>query len=508
MEATAMTPALCTADQRLSAILPHARRIGSRDVSLASCCSDSGQIRPGDIYVALLHADGDGHFDVDRAIERGAAAVVAERLLPVRIPQYLVEDSREAYGQLCQAVVGAPSRRLCTVGVTGTHGKTSVAVLVAAVLEAAGHPTGRATSLGWTPGRGAGRTFARWTPPLMARHLAEMEGQGCEAAVLEVSSRALAERRLAGVELDIAVITNIRRGPLDLHGTPENYRRAKLRLLKHLKSTGLAVLNVDDPVTRQFADEVSCPVLLTGIDGPGEITATLVERVPSEQTFLLTAGSDTTAVRTRIIGDYHIRNCLQAAAVGLSLGVDLPTVIRGLEMVEQLPGRMERLECGQPFSVFVDGSQTPDRLAVALKTLRSACRGRVICVYGPDAGAPEELRPLFGRVAERCADVNVLTSNNPAMQAHTRVSDAVLDGYQRPAKAWVIPDRRRAIQFALSQAAPGDVVLIAGKGDRAGQDLGRHIEEFDDREETRAWLYRDPDDCDDSTDKPVILRMY
>jgi UDP-N-acetylmuramoyl-L-alanyl-D-glutamate--2,6-diaminopimelate ligase len=248
-----------------------------------------------------------------------------------------------------------------------------------------------------------------------------------------------------------------------------------------------------------------------GLHHDADLAATVIERFASEQTFLLAAGHQTAAVRTRMIGDHHIMNCLQAAAVGLSLGIDLPTVVRGLEAVEQVPGRLERIECGQPFSVFVDRADTPDRLAVVLKTLRSARRGRVICVFGPSSRTPREERALMGRVVERGADLGVITSNDPGWETQVDVTNDVLDGYQRPARASFIPDRRRAIQWALAQAQAEDLVLVAGKGETNGQDLGDRRLPFDDREEAKSWLYAAASDSSTikaGSDEPLILRMY
>jgi len=496
--------------ERLSSVLPDARRIGDTDVPLSSCCSDAAHVQPGDIYVALEDASSDGHLQAPQAVKRGAAAIVAERLLPVSVPQYLVDDTREAYGHLCQHVVGRPSRRMCTIGVTGTHGKTTIATLIAAIFEASGETVGWCSSLGWSYGQEPiAEKNSSFHPPQLARRMADMSANGCSAAVLEVNSRALAERTLAGVNLDVAVLANVRRGALDLHGNLDNYRRAKLRLMDHLKSPGLAIINADDPYLNSIANSLDRPVLQTGFADTCDLSASLLERVASEQTFLLTMGCETVPVRTRIIGDYYISHCLQAAAVGLSLGIELPAVVRGIESIVRLPGRMERIECGQPFSVFVDGAQSPDRLAVALKTLRGVTRGKVITVFGPNGNTSREYRALMGRVVERGADVGILTSNSPGDESPLAIAHDVIDGYQRAARSHFIADRRKAIHWALSQAHAGDCVLIAGKGDCQGQDLGDRVIPFDDREVARTWCYDDGRDAHvPANDEPVILRMY
>jgi UDP-N-acetylmuramoyl-L-alanyl-D-glutamate--2,6-diaminopimelate ligase len=499
---------------RLSSVLPTARRWGGPDILLRSCCSDAGQVRPGDVYVALIHADGDGHDDLDRAVQQGAVAAVVERPLAVAIPQYVVEDTREAYGRLCQQIAGQPTRHLHTIGVTGSHGKTSVTLLLASILKAAGHQPGTSHSLGWSdsahfhPG-----DFARASSPELARQLSEMVVQGCDAAVLELSSQSLAERRPSGIAWDTAVITNIRREHINWHGNVRNYRQAKLRLLQELDPDGTAVVNLDDPATSKFIQDLRQRVVTFGLNPEADVSAMVVERHRSEQIFLLNVRQHSAAVRTRIIGEAHLSNCLAAAAVALSLGVPLDRVVRGLEAVESLPGRWERLECGQPFGVYVDGSDSPDRLSSTLRMLRGVTKGRLICVYGPDGMRPTDERPLFGRAVEQLADVGVVTANNPGSEPFLQIAHDVLDGYRHVARDRMIPDRRRAIAWALREAGPDDVVLVAGKGEMSQQDLGNQVIAWDERETIQNELYHldDPNwnwisgTSTDDECEPVIL---
>jgi len=226
-----------------------------------------------------------------------------------------------------------------------------------------------------------------------------------------------------------------------------------------------------------------------GMRMPAELTAEVVERYAGEQTFLLTAGNETVAVQTRMFGDHHVRNCLAAAAVGVVLGLDLTTVARGLESLAHVPGRLEPIACGQPFGVYVDYARTPDTLAVGLRALRQVTSGRVICVFGasPD-GDPAE-RPLLGRVVERSADLGIITGDNPQWHPPLEIAHDIIDGYHRPARAHVLPNRAEAIRWALGQAEPGDAVLIAGKGDQGGQMADDEEWCFDDREVAREWLF-------------------
>ena len=270
----------------------------------------------------------------------------------------------------------------------------------------------------------------------------------------------------------------------------QDYRLAKSKLLDYLAPEGFAVVNADDAIAVGYLRHFHGPALTIGIHKPAEITAAPVEQFPSEQTFLLTAGSETVPVRTRMIGTHHIYNCLTAAAVGLTYGLDLTTVVRGLEAVDYVPGRLQRIECGQPFSVFIDYAHTPDALAGSLQALRNVISGRLICVFGAGGDRDRQKRPLMGRAAEKLADCAVLTSDNPrhedpAGNRRTRFSKASSD--RRPPQ--VIIDRTEAIHWALAQAQPGDCVLIAGKGHEDYQIVGDERIALDDRQIAEEWLY-------------------
>ncbi len=281
---------------RLREILPQGQFFGGSDIRVHSCCGDWRSLQPGDVYVALVDREGDGHDDVGQAISRGASAVVAERFLPVRVPMCVVSDTREAYGKICQRLAGQPDRSMRLIGVTGTHGKTTTSLLITRILEAADHFVGATTSLGYCDAAST-RAAARTTPapPELANWLARMVGNGCSHAVVEVSSESLACRHLAGVEFDAAVLTNIRREHLELHGNVQNYRRAKRRMFEQLKPNGFAVLNVDDSTTRALMPQLTVPQITVGMHAEATLQAQVIDRCPSEQTFLLMAGQESRA---------------------------------------------------------------------------------------------------------------------------------------------------------------------------------------------------------------------
>ncbi len=330
------------------------------------------------------------------------------------------------------------------------------------------------------------------TPPAdrIAGLLARMAAGGCTHAVLEVSSHALAQFRVAGIEFDAACVTNITRDHLDYHGKLEEYHRAKARLLSHLRGEAFAVINADDPVSCAMLQTIDGPALTIGIRQPAEITGTPLEQAAHEQVFLITAGNESIAVRTAMIGQHHIYNCLSAAAIGLTYGLDLAEIVRALEAAEHVPGRLERIDCGQPFHVFVDFAHTPAALEASLRTLRSVTPGRLICVFGAGGERDRLKRPAMGSIAEREADAVVLTNDNPRQEDPFIILGDILSGFDDPSRAEIIPDRVEAIEHALGLAQSGDAVLIAGKGHEQQQRIGNRSIEHDDRTVARDWLYR------------------
>jgi len=474
----------------LGDLLPASRSFGGRDVQVTSCCGDSRQCRAGDAFVALVGAESDGHDYAREAVERGAVAIVAERPLPVNVPVFVVDDTGEAYGRLCHSLAGHPSATsVKTVGVTGSQGKTITSMLIASVLEAASCATGIMGSLGFCDGVRMLESPDVTPPPAqLANWLRSMSANGCSHAVIEASSAGLAARRLSGVELDAAIVTNVRRAHLDQHGSVLNYRRIKERIFESLRPDGFAVINADDPASCRMLSRMDHPVITYGINEAAEVTATMVENLSSEQTFLLNAGSDSVPVRTSMIGMHHVYNCLAAAAYGLVAGLDLETVVQGLESLRSIPGRMERLGAGQDFATFVDVASSPDALAATLKSLRPVTSGRLICVFGAAGQQDHDERPLMGRVAERYADLAVITSSNPRDEEPLRIAHDILDGCQFPGRAHVLPDRGRAIGWALGEAQRGDTILIAGRGDEKVYHVGSQRIDFDDRDVVRCLL--------------------
>lgn len=457
----------------LRRLFPESVMMYAADARARSCTSEFAQVRPGDVYVALDAADFDGHEFVQQAIDRGAESVVVERPVPqTRVPMCLVPDTRMAFGRLCQALAGDPSNSLSCVGVTGTDGKTVTSRLIGSVLREGGAAVGMLDDLcrdqspeGPVPG-------AVSSAPEVAAALGEMAASHATHAVLEVSSRALCQRVLSGVALDAACFTNLTRAHLDLHNSAASYRYVKSRLLHHLRAGGTCILNRDDPVCAKLAGGAPGPVLTYGMGQPlecvADVTAEVIERNPAEQSFLLTFESTTVVVRTRLIGDHHVFNCLAAAAVGVAAGIDLASIARGLERVEHLPGRLERIGCGDDPRVFVDIGSTPTALAAALSAARASSDGRLWCVADVPEIADEDELARFGKVMAKLSDTCVVA---PAAcdEAAMHRCGQLATGFERGERAIVHPNRKEAIGAVISDAASGDVILVVAHR-QAGHD--------------------------------------
>ncbi len=515
---------------RLRKILPDARRFGMTEgspleIPVRSCCSEWSEVQSDDIYVAIVGSEFDGHDFARNAIENGAVAIVTERLLAIDTPQFIVSDSRLALGEICHALAGQPSQRLKTVGVSGSDGKTVTSHLIQSIFKEAGAETGLLSTIensticldGKTTGK---KTLTRnavknprgfsnvsdaqqddqensatrldasgFSAAGLADCLSTMVLNNCSHAVVEVPCEALAQYTLAGTRLDAAVLTNIRYDELGFHRTRENYRRAILRLLEYLKPDGIAVLNADDPASHFLLNDIDKPVLTIGMKQAAEVTAKILEQDAASQTFMLTAGAESIAVRSATVGDQHIYNCLSAAAIGLAHGIGLDVIARGLETAGTIPGRLEKVDCGQSFNVWVDSSRSNRQLATALKSVKNVTTGKVWCVCSTSAGQTSKQRRQMGEIVESSAHRAVITQAGLTNGIDYEPSHQVLDGFDRVADAEVIANRFRAIEWALAQAGENDTVLITGCGERPVARVGDGRWAVSDRDICQAWLY-------------------
>ena len=446
---------------------------GNAAVSVTDIVYDSRRVENGSLFCCLRGTNSDGHAFAAGAVAAGATALLVDHELDLPVAQVIVPDTRAAMGPLSSAFFGQPSRSLTIVGVTGTNGKTTTTSLIAAVLEAAGMPTGVIGTL-------TGKHTTPEAPDLQAQ-LAGFLAAGKQAVVMEVSSHALALHRVDGTHFALAVFTNLGRDHLDLHGTIEDYFAAKALLFERsLSAQGIA--NADDPYGRSLVE--TAPIAMAGF-GRDDLADLVVTPTGHEYTW---RGQ---RVRVGIGGAFNAMNSLAAATAAAALDVPLEVIAAGLSGAASVPGRFEPVRAGQPFDVIVDYAHTPDGLREALSAARAAVDGgRVITVFGCGGDRDREKRPEMGAVAAELADQVVVTSDNPRSEDPLEIINAIIQGVPADYRQRVVsePDRRSAFAAAFRAAQPGDVVVIAGKGHETTQTIGSDVIPFDDRAVARAIL--------------------
>ena len=461
---------------------------GGRPAEIGDLAYDTRGISEGALFFCVRGKRVDGHDLAWEAIERGAVALVVERVLDVDVPQLLVPAVRESMAVAADVFFAEPTKELELAGVTGTNGKTTTAFLLRAILESAGRRPGLVGTVEWQVG-GEHRPAPFTTPEAidLQRLFREMLDAGDHSAAVEASSHGAALRRLDRVRFDALVFTNLSQDHLDLHGTMEEYFRAKRRLFTGPQPPPAAV-SVDTDWGRQLADDLRdlhrAPLVTFGLAEHAEIRPEGLELGAAGATFRA-GGIDVT---TPLQGLFNVENALAAVAAGLLLDLDEEAIAEGIASVEAVPGRFEPIDEGQPFAVFVDYAHTPDSLATVLRTARALAAGRVLVVFGAGGDRDRGKRPLMGKVAAELADVTIVTSDNPRSEAPLAIIQDVLQGAGVDVE--IDPDRRSAIERAISLADEGDVVVIAGKGHEQGQEAAGEVSPFDDREVARDALRR------------------
>ena len=482
-------------------------RQGNLDVAVTSLTDDSRAVKPGGVFVAVKGERVDGHAFVGKAVAAGAAGLVLQKghkelyaAAGSSVPVLRVDDSRLVLGLLAGRFYGDPASRLRMVGVTGTNGKTTVTYLCKAVLETAGRRVGLIGTVAYQIG--AERLPAAHTTPgavELQALLARMADAGMDAAVMEVSSHALALDRTSGCEFDVAIFTNLTQDHLDFHPDMDAYFHAKMRLFSDLDPAGRklrpkrAIVNLDDARGPRVCEASRVPVWTYAIRKPADIRAEDVRLALSGTRFTAATPHGRFPVESRLVGEHNVYNILAAIGVGLHEGFPPDTVQRGIASVANVPGRFERVEAGQDFTVVVDYAHTDDALLRLLTAAQALKTGRIITVFGCGGDRDRGKRPKMGRVAARLSDVVFLTSDNPRSENPEAILREIEVGVrealaERPVRYDVIADRRAAIEAAVREAKPGDTVLIVGKGHEDYQIVGSTRLHFDDREVARAAL--------------------
>jgi len=477
--------------QELRRLIPGSKAFDWRCRKIASVTHDSRRVQPGSLFVAIPGTRLDGARFIPEALRRGAAAIVAEKRvrMPERIPTLVVPDARHALSVLSSRFHGDPSSKIRVVGVTGTNGKTTTTFLVRSIFECASMPMGLLGTIHYQVGQR--RLPASTTTPdpvTLMECLDAMVREEIPAAVMEVSSHALAQSRVAGVRFETGIFTNLTGDHIDYHRDMGAYREAKGRLFRQLDDRATAILNEDDPATSYMKQITRARVIGYGLRGRGEVTGLILEMSLTETRFRLRSPWGESEVRLPFAGRHNVYNALAASAAGFANGLPLERIVRGLEAAPPVPGRQEIVSNGYPFTVMVDYAHTDDALAAILRNLRPLVRGRLIVVFGCGGDRDREKRPRMGAVADRFADYSWVTSDNPRSEEPEAIVEEILRGMRSRGRTRVELDRARAIEGAIAMARPRDLVLIAGKGHETTQTLRDTIVPFDDRIVARGLL--------------------
>lgn len=450
------------------------------EVPIQGIAYDSRKVKPSDVFVCIKGFQSDGHRYVESARKNGAAAIVAQDRVETALPVAYAPDTRIALAHMASRFYGEPEKKLKLIGVTGTNGKTTVTYLVKTILEQAGKKVGL---IGTNQNMiGDVAIASQHTTPESADLYAildEMVQAHVEYVVMEVSSHALELHRVEGCRFEVAVFTNLTQDHLDFHGDMESYYAAKRKLFDMCEC---AVMNLDDEYGRRLAKEVSCPVTTYAIDQQATLRAQDIKISARGVTFAVRSSGQSVPVRLGIPGRFSVYNALAAMGAALSLGMGMDAVTKGLVIAKGVKGRAEVVNTGRDYTVLIDYAHTPDGLNNIISTVREFARGRVVTLFGCGGDRDRTKRPLMGEMAGRLSDFCIVTTDNPRSEKPLDIIGDILKGIEKTECEYVvIENRREAIAYALKNARPDDVIILAGKGHETYQILADRTIEFDER---------------------------
>ena len=458
------------------------RTINFEDCEVTYITDNSDKIVPGCIFICIKGNHFDGHTKAAQALEQGAACVVVSEDLGLS-RQILVENTRSAYTLLCAAYYGHPEKKLKLIGVTGTNGKTTTAYILHDALEKMGHRTSMiGTVRNLIGSKILPSTLTTPDPFSLFDLFSQAVEAGSEYCIMEVSSQALDQHRVDGLEFEISVFTNLTQDHLDYHGSMENYRAAKQKLFKQSKT---GIFNIDDEASQYMMADAGCRCVTYSVkENNCNYSAKVVRVSASGVIYELVSNTDIARVTFRVPGEFSIYNSVGAIVCLIELGMDFKTTVDTVSMFNGVPGRMEIVPTDTEYTVIIDYAHTPDGLENVVQTLHNVTEGKVISVFGCGGDRDKAKRPIMGEIGARISDIAVITSDNPRTEDPEAIIEDVLAGVSKHDKNKVIvePDRTKAIAKALSIAEPNDVVLLAGKGHEDYQILATGKIHYDERE--------------------------
>jgi UDP-N-acetylmuramoyl-L-alanyl-D-glutamate--2,6-diaminopimelate ligase len=471
-------------------LLPYARVYGDADVEVRGVAVHSQHIRAGDLFCCVRGVRGDGEAYVLDALARGAVAVIASRIVTTDVPMIVVRDVRRAAAIAAAACAGHPSQHMRIAAVTGTNGKTTTTAMIDHIWTTLHMRSGL---IGTVMTRyGDVCTPASWTTPdvcTLQQTLRAMREAGVQRVAMEVSSHALDQGRIIGVDVDVAVLTNITHDHLDYHKTMDAYVRAKSLLFSRLGNVHgrVAVINADDAYAQHLIDATAASVVTYGSTTEADVRATDIVCTLEETTCIVHTHEQSALLRLPAVGAFQVANALAALCVVMTEGVPLHRACAALTSFAPMRGRMERVHAVTHCTVFVDYAHTPDGLRSVLATLRTVTRGRIIVVFGCGGERDAEKRPMMGAISAAHSDMTVVTSDNPRSERPEDIASDIVRGMHEGHEVHVVLDRARAIAYALDVAKQDDVVLIAGKGHETVQTIGAEHIPCDDVRIAAAW---------------------
>lgn len=451
------------------------------ETEINNITTDSRRVGPGSIFVCIKGEKADGHDFAAAAAGAGTEIIVAEHETGANVPQVIVSDTHSAYSLLCAAFFSYPSSQLKLVGVTGTKGKSTTACVIKHILEHNGHKCGLIGTISNMAGDKELPSHLTTPEPFELQKLLRLiADEGCEYAVMEVSSHALDQKRVAGLHYCAGIFTNLSRDHLDYHKTMENYLKAKERLFE---ASDKGIINLDDKNAKDVIRNAKCPTVTFSEKEPGsDYHAVSVALDPKGISYKL-AGKVNAEVTAQLPGDFSVYNTLAALSCAFELGIPAKGAIEALKNFPGVKGRIEVVPTGRNFSVILDYAHSPESLHQILKTVKAFAPGRVVALFGCGGDRDKGKRPQMGAVAAQNADFLVVTSDNPRTERPNAIIDDILEGLEDTTTPYaVIENRREAIEYALKNARPNDTIVLAGKGHEDYQILGTKKIHFDERE--------------------------
>jgi UDP-N-acetylmuramoyl-L-alanyl-D-glutamate--2,6-diaminopimelate ligase len=457
------------------------------EVEIVSIENDHRKVVTGSLFICIKGYTVDGHDFASQAVENGAVAVIAEKELSLDVPVYIVNNSSRAMAMLADAFYEQPSHHLHLIGITGTNGKTTTSHIIEKVLSDYGKKTGLIGTMYTKIGEKIIET-KNTTPESLTlqKTFKQMVDEGVDSTVMEVSSHALDLGRVHGTDFNVAVFTNLTQDHLDYHKTMEEYRRAKGLLFAQLGNTfnvnspKYAVLNVDDTASKEYIKTTAAPIITYGIDQQADLQATNIKMSASGTQFDLLTPLGKKKVSIQLIGKFSVYNVLASIGAALASKIPLDDIIRSIEGVQGVSGRMELVDAGQSYAVIVDYAHTPDSLENVLNTILQFAKKRVFVVVGCGGDRDRTKRPIMAKIASELATDPIFTSDNPRSEDPVEILKEMEMGATSK-RYQVIVDRKEAIAFAITQAESDDIILIAGKGHETYQQIGKQTFPFDDR---------------------------